>query len=270
MSGQRLSIGLQAGSASAGLALAAAAERQGVEAIWIGSPFSPPHPEGDTYRVMTAAAVAARTGGIRIGCVLTLVDPDSTLRLAEDLAMVDQAAGGRLELLFELGHDPAREARAAELLAAWRGWRTADGRSFPVTPRPAQPQLPRLVVDSRYASAVAQRLAAGVLGPARALEGRPAEARTSAGRRAVAFPLDSVEVLVAGRAAEAAATLRAPGLPAEADEVAIWIAAGEPRVIEREVELAARVLAPAVAGGETTWEMLAELGARSAGVGAPS
>ncbi|HEY4888321.1 MAG TPA: LLM class flavin-dependent oxidoreductase [Candidatus Dormibacteraeota bacterium] len=263
MSGQRLSIGVHGGAADV-LALADAAEGEGVDAIWVGEPGTAHDAGGDSYRTMIAAAVAARTRFIRIGCALTFGDPDSTLRLSEDVAMIDQAAAGRLELLLVLA-DPACEERAGRLLSAWRGWETSDGRRLPVTPRPMQPSLPRLVAAREFDDPSAARLGAGVLAGCDDLPAR-GQARTRVERRVIAFDVASAHELLADGSIPAVARMREIANQWEADEVAIWLHVGEHAVAD-EVRLLSRIVAPGLAGGDTQWEMLAELGARAAGFG---
>jgi len=247
------------------MALADCAEREAVDGIWIGSLGGAGIDPGDSYRTMVSAAVAARTRFVRIGCVLNLTASDQVLRLAEDVAMIDEASGGRLELAFEL-EDAEREASAVRLLSAWRGWATADGRRFPVTPRPAQPSLPRLVTAQSFDSPAAARLAAGVLVRAEALHANP-PARLRFERRVIALEVRSVRDLLSHGPVSSVAPWRHIADRHEADEVAIWLGAEEPAAIADEVRLLAKVVAPAIAGGATQWEMLAELGARAAGLG---
>jgi hypothetical protein len=118
VSGQRLSIGLRQADGAAALALVGVAEREGVDGVWIGDLEAADGGRGDSYRTMLSAAAAARTISIRLGCVLTLSDPDSALRLAEDLAMIDEAAGGRLELRDRLPDHVDRRLQPAQLVAA--------------------------------------------------------------------------------------------------------------------------------------------------------
>jgi alkanesulfonate monooxygenase SsuD/methylene tetrahydromethanopterin reductase-like flavin-dependent oxidoreductase (luciferase family) len=270
LSGQRLSLGLASASADHTLALADAAEREGVGGVWIGGLDGSHDAQGDSYRTMVAAAVAARTDFVRIGCVLTLADADSTLRLAEDVAMIDEASAGRLELLLALGGDSEREERAVRLLSAWRGWEVSDGRRFPVTPRPAQPALPRLVVSPSFDSPAAARLAAGVLVPAEGLAASalsPPPPRTSLERRVLAFGVHSARDFIADGAAGAVWEIRKAADGWEADEVAVWLGPTKAAEISSEVRILTLVLGAGVAGGEAAWEMLAELGARAAGAG---
>ena len=265
MSGQRLSIGIEGGGAREYLELAAAAEREAVDGIWIGDINRTNDFRGDSFRTMIAAAVAAATRSVRIGCVLTFADAESTLRLAEDVAMIDQGSGGRLELLFAT-RDAASEAQAARLLSAWRGWATSDGRSLPVTPRPAQPELPRLVAANGFDDETAARLAAGVMARAQELPDVAAP-RARLERRVVAFEVGSARALIAGGVIDAVARIRDVADRWETDEVAIWLKATPAHTLADEVVIVSRIIGPGVAGGDAQWEMLAELGARGSGIG---
>jgi alkanesulfonate monooxygenase SsuD/methylene tetrahydromethanopterin reductase-like flavin-dependent oxidoreductase (luciferase family) len=267
VSGQRFSIGLREADAAAALALVDAAEREGVDGVWIGDLGPRDAGRGDAYWTMVAAAAAARTGSIRLGCILTLADPDSPLRLAEDLAMIDEGSGGRLELVFVLGREPERVDRAARLLSAWRGWETVDGRRFPVTPRPAQPALPRLVAGTEFGTAAGARLAAGGLAVADHLPATPTGGRTTLERRVIAFAIPSARDLIAGGAAPAVERIRSAADIWAADEVAVLLGPTAAADLDGEVRLLAQVVGPGVAGAETQWEMLTELGARATGVG---
>ena len=107
-------------------------------------------------------AIAARTCRLRLrisAIILPLHDP---LRLAEDAAILDHVAAGRLELVLVAGFLPSEfamfgrshEARGqlleesvAVLRQAWRGEYFAyQGRQVRVTPRPWQPGGPPLLL----------------------------------------------------------------------------------------------------------------------------
>jgi hypothetical protein len=117
-----------------------AADRLGLDGLWIGSPDpSAPH-SADSYALTAAAAVAAVTRHLRLGCFLHLDSRWAALRAAEDCGVVDNLSGGRLAVALPDG--------AATLgLGGWEGWHLPDGSRAPVTPYPAQPGLPRLVLD---------------------------------------------------------------------------------------------------------------------------
>ncbi|MPY93693.1 MAG: LLM class flavin-dependent oxidoreductase [Acidimicrobiia bacterium] len=86
------------------LELAVEAERLGVEEIW----FPEHHGEEDGYNpspVVAAAAVAAVTSRVRLcGGIALAPLQGHPLRMAEDLAVVDNLSGGRVELGFGQGY----------------------------------------------------------------------------------------------------------------------------------------------------------------------
>jgi hypothetical protein len=109
----------------------------------------------DSYVTAAAAALSAVTTDIRLGLFLALGVEKQLVRIAEDVAVVDQMSGGRVELAFV----PPPDARdqwvdgAARLLRAWTAWEILDSDEVvPVIPGPAQPTVPRLVVDDASAS----------------------------------------------------------------------------------------------------------------------
>lgn len=103
--------------------------------------------------LVAATAIAARTRRLRIAPVLALplYDP---IHLAEEVAVLDLIAGGRIELVVGAGYRPSEfamfggsmgqrarrmEASIPALRAAWRGEPFAfEGRQVLVRPRPAQ------------------------------------------------------------------------------------------------------------------------------------
>jgi alkanesulfonate monooxygenase SsuD/methylene tetrahydromethanopterin reductase-like flavin-dependent oxidoreductase (luciferase family) len=112
--------------------------------------------------LVMAAAIAGRTRTIRMlvaALVVPLYDP---VRLAEDLAVLDLASGGRVDLILGAGYRPEELAmydrrmrdrgRLLEegievLRAAWTGEEFEyRGRRIRVTPRPARPEGPGLML----------------------------------------------------------------------------------------------------------------------------
>jgi hypothetical protein len=142
------------------------AENFGLDQFWVGDPAGGNKDTADDRYVMTTiAAAAARTRDLRFGAFLSKVtDPDlltdaELLHVAEDLSVIDQASSGRLEAGFVPRGDAWVE-RLELLLSLWTdGWEVGDGRVIAVTPPPAQPTLPRLIVSDDIATAT--RLGAG-------------------------------------------------------------------------------------------------------------
>jgi alkanesulfonate monooxygenase SsuD/methylene tetrahydromethanopterin reductase-like flavin-dependent oxidoreductase (luciferase family) len=123
------------------------------------------HGTDDSYLpspLVLAAACAARTRKIPITIAALLVPLHDPLRLAEDIAVVDQISGGRLSIVAGLGYREVeyemfgrewkgRGRRLDEcldaMLAAWTGEPfTYEGRTVQVTPRPVQQPHPNLFV----------------------------------------------------------------------------------------------------------------------------
>ena len=166
------------------LTAAAAAERGGLEAIWLPerhfNAFGGPYPNP----ALLCAAVAVRTTrlGIRAGSVvLALHNP---LRVVEDWSVVDNLSGGRVGVAIASGWEPkdfqhfgagaAYDDRRAETLRLFdtvnRLWRSRDPAKgtepdLRLLPRPVQPVLPMWLTASRSRTtwlAAAER-GAGVL-----------------------------------------------------------------------------------------------------------
>ena len=155
--------------------LAQAAEAAGFDVIWL----SEHHGWADGYLpspLMVAAAVAATTSRIRIGTGLAVAPLHNPVRLAEDAAVVDHLAGGRLLLGLGAGYLPKEfraagsewaargrrlEETVAVLRAAWTGRPfTHQGSIFnledvTVTPAPVQRPLPIWI--GAYAPAAVER-----------------------------------------------------------------------------------------------------------------
>jgi alkanesulfonate monooxygenase SsuD/methylene tetrahydromethanopterin reductase-like flavin-dependent oxidoreductase (luciferase family) len=126
-----------------------------------------------------AAAVAARTTNIAIAINALIAPFHDPLRLAEDIAVVDQLSRGRLHVtiaggyaehefeMFDvaLAERPARVRETVEALrAAWTGEPFEfRGRTVQVRPTPAQPGGPSIVLggSSEAAARRAARIADG-------------------------------------------------------------------------------------------------------------
>lgn len=131
-----------------GIELAAEANRLGFESIWV----SEHHGEADGYcpsPVVAGAALAVAAPNCRIGQAIALAPLHGhPLRLAEDLSVLDNLTGGRVEVGLGQGYRPAefemfgwpyaKRTTAFEesldiLSQAWRGERfDYDGRVFKV------------------------------------------------------------------------------------------------------------------------------------------
>ncbi len=140
----------------------------GLDLVW----FSEHHFVEDGYLpnfVPVAGAVAASTRRIRISTDIALVPFAHPIRLAEDLAILDQLSGGRMELGIGLGYAPhefrafgfplSRRVSLTEecvdiLRLAWSGASFRyDGKRYQfadvrVTPDPVQPGGPPLWMAS--------------------------------------------------------------------------------------------------------------------------
>ncbi len=160
------------------LAQAELVDRLGYDTIWI----TEHHFVDDGYVpsfVAVAGAIAARTLRVRISSDVLLLPFAHPLRLAEDLAVLDNLSGGRMELGVGMGYAPhefrafgipraervSRMEEGLEILRrAWSGERfDFRGRHWSfegacVRPRPVQPDGPPLWVAA-MSQAGAQRAA---------------------------------------------------------------------------------------------------------------
>mgnify|MGYP005849005045 CR=1 FL=1 len=166
------------------LALAEEAERLGFDSVWV----SEHHFVDDGYLpslLPMCAAIAARTERILIGTALVLAPLHEPLRLAEDAAVVDLIAGGRLILGLGIGWRE-EEFDALGVPLAQRGRRIRDAiavlrqawsdglvtgtaaRPYPgvsVTPKPARPGGPPIWIGALAEPAIrrAGRIADGFM-----------------------------------------------------------------------------------------------------------
>ena len=104
------------------------AEELGFEAIWLGEHHFGPYGAGDVPNpILLGADLAARTSRIRIGQMANIAPWWHPIRLAEDLATLDNMSGGRVEVGFGRGiwpyegpqfhpnADPRKDAENREL-----------------------------------------------------------------------------------------------------------------------------------------------------------
>lgn len=164
------------------LALAEDAERLGFDSVWT----SEHHFVDDGYLpsvLPMCAAIAARTERVLVGTALLLAPLHDPLRLAEDAAVVDLIAGGRLVLGVGLGWREEEfeglgvpvservrrlEDAVAVFRRAWRGeLASADGSrpAVPVRPLPARGGGPPIWIGALVDPAVrrAGRIADGFM-----------------------------------------------------------------------------------------------------------
>lgn len=155
------------------LDLAEQSERLGLDSVWV----SEHHFVDDGYLpslLPLCAAIAARTRRIQIGTGLVLAPLHDPLRLAEDAAVTDLIAGGRLILGIGLGwraeefealgvplaqRVPRMVASMDTMRRAWRGelvpgGAAQDGPAVPVRPLPARPGGPPLWIGAMSEPAV--------------------------------------------------------------------------------------------------------------------
>lgn len=161
---------------------AAYAEQLGFASIWLSE-----HHFGDEGYLPSLAAMlgalAERTSRIRLGTAVLLAPLHHPLRLAEDLAVVDQLCAGRLDVGLAPGYKPAeftvlgvpkseRGSRADEtieiLRLAWHGERFSyAGQHFRfddvvVTPPPVQQPGPPIWVGGSSVAAARRAARHGV------------------------------------------------------------------------------------------------------------
>ena len=104
------------------------AEELGFEAIWLGEHHFGPYAAGDLPNpILLGADLAARTSRIRIGQMANIAPWWHPIRLAEDVAILDNMTRGRIEVGFGRGiwpyegpqfhpnADPRKEAESREL-----------------------------------------------------------------------------------------------------------------------------------------------------------
>lgn len=150
------------------------AERVGFDTAWIAQHHFHEHEGGLPAPLLFLAAVAAQTSRIRLGTAIITLPLENPLRVAEDAAVLDLLANGRLELGLGSGGTPTSflpfsltsEQRGAvfarhleTLLSAFRGdtLAHADNRLYPPAPQLAS----RLWIATFSAEGAARAGAAG-------------------------------------------------------------------------------------------------------------
>src|SRR5690349_21058889 len=78
------------------LAEVEAAERAGLDAVWLAELHGAPERSVMSAPMMVASAIAARTSRIKIGIAVQVLPLSHPLRLAEEAATIDQISRGRL------------------------------------------------------------------------------------------------------------------------------------------------------------------------------
>ena len=126
---------------------AGAAERLGFDSVWVTEHHGSDYGLSAAPSVV-AAAIAARTTRVAIGYAVNVTPLHAPVRLAEEIATVDQLSGGRVVAGFGPGYSPVefrtmgadfasrhRSHRAA-VAAVLRHWRTGGGVRPRQTPYP--------------------------------------------------------------------------------------------------------------------------------------
>jgi alkanesulfonate monooxygenase SsuD/methylene tetrahydromethanopterin reductase-like flavin-dependent oxidoreductase (luciferase family) len=239
VNGIRLSLCAPGATAAQLVTLSRWADHWNLAGLWVGDPRGDAANADDSYVTAAAAAIAAVTVDLRLGAFLGLAAADGSVRIAEDVAVVDQASGGRLELALREG-DGDWLAGAARFLQAWNAW-PLPGRdeTVAVLPGPAQPSLPRLLVGTAES---ADALGAGRL----LLEAEPPSRRLVPPRTVLAISPaldDGVEAWLADSAVERVLGLRDEAAAAGAHE--LLLVAG-PRLTEADVQALGTVVVPAL------------------------
>ena len=178
--------------------------------------------------------------------LLALPEGEHEIRVAEDVAVIDNASRGRIEIGLVAPSPVSDEwvVRAATFLRAWTDWPLSDGGgTIAVTPLPVQPQIPRIVAGPLE---FAEALDAGWMilddtdtaaGPARAglVARRTITVRTQGDK--------SVFDWLAGNAPARATELRADASALGAHELTLVFTTAPDA---RDIETLGRVIVPAL------------------------
>lgn len=155
----RTSIALPRFEAAQAVTAGRIAEKWAVRTLWLGQAGIDP-----TYVAAAAGAVAAKTTALRIGLFIDLDCSASPLRIAEDVAVLDNLSGGRIEIGLLASGESDWAERAAKLLETWEhGWSIPDRNPLAIVPQPIQPLIPRLMAGDPGSPEFFQRHGAGRL-----------------------------------------------------------------------------------------------------------
>jgi len=160
LSAVRLALARPGATAAELLSIGREAARRNL-GFWVGDPFGRAPNSDDSYVTAATAALATVTEHVRIGMFLTLKGSAAAIRLAEDINVIDQISGGRLDVGFVAPPvaDPQWRELVERVLSAPGGWPTKDGRAPAVTPAPAQLFLSAVIAGD---SELAERLGCGI------------------------------------------------------------------------------------------------------------
>lgn len=142
-----------------GFELVDAAEAWGLDGVWLGEMHFNPARSVLSAPIVVATSIATRTQRVRVGMAVQVLPLNNPLRIAEEVATVDQISGGRFDFgigrsgsarAYDLYGIPYEESQArfsealAILLEAWKGERFSYQGEFYrfenaiVSPRPYQ------------------------------------------------------------------------------------------------------------------------------------
>jgi alkanesulfonate monooxygenase SsuD/methylene tetrahydromethanopterin reductase-like flavin-dependent oxidoreductase (luciferase family) len=194
--------------------------------------------------LVLAAGIAARTRWARLRVAALLLPLHDPVRVAEDVAVLDQVSAGRVELVIGAGYrtaefamygvDPKARGRRVEegievLKQAWTGEPfDYQGRPVRVTPRPVQQPHPTLMLGGSSVAAArrAARFGLRFLPTNRDLYDAYVEACREFGTEAHPFARQSLGYLFVAADPDAAWAKLGPHAAYEANSYAAWLAEG--------------------------------------------
>jgi alkanesulfonate monooxygenase SsuD/methylene tetrahydromethanopterin reductase-like flavin-dependent oxidoreductase (luciferase family) len=204
------------------------------------------HGVGDGYMpspLVLAGAMAARTAKIRLQFMALIVPLHDPLRLAEDIAVLDNLSGGRVDVTVAGGYVPFEfamfgkemkdrgrltEEAILTMKAAWTGEEfTYRGRKARITPRPPQRPHPPLWMGGSVDAAAkrAGRLADGFITHREDLYKVYFEEAKAHGKNPWPFSPSSPGFVYVAEDKEAAWTVIGPHALQETNSYGEWVAA---------------------------------------------